>query len=76
MSTPHDNEVKKVIFYYEDMACYEMLNRCFLQYLETENVTKLNTESVVVYSNDERTAYFLKNKSGSIRGKCWNRDSE
>ena len=61
----------KVILHYEDKDGYDMLIRCFDNYKDSKNAGEFGTNSITIYSNDLRTAYFKKNKSGSITGKSW-----
>ena len=65
--------MSKLILHYEDHFSYEMLLRCFDEYMESPNFKRQGLESITVYSNQIKkyTAYFKRNKSGSITGKCW-----
>lgn len=65
--------MSKLILHYEDQFSYEMLLRCFDEYQESDNYKKTGVESISVYSNQRKmyTAYFKRNKSGSITGKAW-----
>lgn len=65
--------MSKLILHYEDHFSYEMLLRCFDEYMESPNFKRQGTDSITIYSNQKKkyTAYFKRNKSGSITGKCW-----
>ena len=69
--------MNKLILHYEDQFSYEMLLRCFDEYQGSENFKQEGTRSITVYANRAKhyTAYFKKNKSGSITGKCWKEQS-
>ena len=65
--------MSKLILHYDDHFSYEMLLRCFDEYMESENFKRQGVQSITVYRNDAKhyTAYFKRNKSGSITAKCW-----
>lgn len=65
--------MSRLILHYEDQFSYEMLLRCFDEYQESDNFNRMGTDSITVYSNQVKhyTAYFKRNKSGSITAKCW-----
>lgn len=63
----------KLILYYEDADMLDMLLRNLHDYLSSENAKKTGNQSVTIYSpaDNSRTAYFIRNKSGTIIGKAW-----
>ena len=65
--------MNKLILHYEDHFSYEMLLRCFDEYMESENFRDTGVSSITIYRNQAKryTAYFKRNPSGSITAKCW-----
>ena len=65
--------MSKLILHYDDHFSYEMLLRCFDEYMESENFRRQGVHSITVYRNSAKryTAYFKRNKSDSITTKCW-----
>lgn len=68
--------MNKTIFYYDDIDGLNMLTRCMEQYVDSRNYNRTGIQSIVVYANNTRTAYFKRNKNGTITAKAWLTDKE